>query len=156
MDQIKAEHPGVAGQQMARNFAQMFGVAPELARLSSEEFHKLMQDMKEVGPDPIGLVNALKDAEAFNHEFVKTKAIFDGWKTYLETWLLPPSTKIVGGVNELLLGDWLKARPGPFPGGATIVPNVAPALPSPRAQSTCRTTTKLHAIHSTFCAGCYC
>jgi hypothetical protein len=102
MDKIKKEHPGVVGQQLSRSLAGMFGVRPELSRLSLDEFKKLMADIKELGFDPFRLKQAEKDAAAFNTELNKTKIIMDAWGTAIEANLLKPMTMLIHDLNQLM------------------------------------------------------
>src|SRR6202022_1966078 len=100
-DQLKVDPSGRTGQQLARKFVQMFGLAPEFANLSGGGFKSLMEDMKKFGPDPMRLQQGLKDAQALNTELRKTGAIFDSWKTAIQSELLAPVTALVKGLNEV-------------------------------------------------------
>jgi hypothetical protein len=102
MDKIKKEHPGSTGEQLSRSLASMFGVAPELSRLSTEQFNKLMQDMKTLGVDPFNLKQASEDAVKFNAELMKTEAIISGYKDAIEASLLKPLTSALQLMNDIL------------------------------------------------------
>jgi hypothetical protein len=133
MDAIKAAHPGVEGQILADKLASLFGLPKEMARLSSDEFDKLMDITREFGPDPFKLKQAIAAAQAFNEAIRSWKVRFDNWGDTLKDWLLVKPAIPALHLFNLLTGP---PQPGAFPGGTRPVlpPSLSrlPALPGPR------------------------
>ena len=131
MDNIKQQMPGIEGQVIAERLAGLFGLPKQVARLSGTQFLKLMDDMKAFGPDPFTLKLAVHEAEAFNAEVVKTKAMFDRWSVTLKDFFfVKPSTLILQGINPVISGQIFQRSTLPV---VPTVPWVGKGLPSPRS-----------------------